>query len=203
LLVAAQYGRAECIQLLLNAGADKEATQIKRATVLLMAAQNGHIKCVELLLNAGADKTATIYDRSTALMAAASNGHLQCTELLLKAGCDVNALNNNGCSALFLAVLNNHVNCVRALVQAGADITIQPDGISLDKIIIKKNYSDEIRAALLVPAQKRRRCEQCGTTTTGQKMKKCGACKTVYYCNRDCQTANWPLHKQVCSAADE
>jgi ankyrin repeat protein len=164
-----------------------------------MAAQNGHADCLQLLPNAGADKEAKTETGSTVLIIAAMDGHLHCIKHLLKAGCDVNALNKNGHSALSVAVGNNHVDCVRALVEAGADITIRVDGESVEDFANKTGNSDELRMVLLLPAKKRRRCEQCGTTTTGQKMMKCSACMTVYYCNRECQTAHWLLHKPVCN----
>jgi ankyrin repeat protein len=169
----------------------------------MLASWLGHAEITALLLNAGADKDAKDEIGYTALCMAAQNDNVKCIELLLKAGCDVNTINKKGGSALFIAVYKNRPNCVRALVQAGADITIEVDGRPLYEYAVDTNNSDDLRAAMLVPAKKRRRCEQCGTTTTGQKMKKCGACKTVYYCNRECQTANWPLHKQVCSASDK
>jgi ankyrin repeat protein len=202
LLAAASSGHTECIELLLDAGSDKEAKQIDGFTPLLMTAQKGYAKCLQLLLNAGADKEATTKRRSTALLIAAQYGHLECIKLLLKAGCNVHALNILGASALVVAVENNHVDCVRTPVQAGADITIEVDRETIEDILKRTNNGDELRTALLSTAKKRRRCEQCGTTTTGQKMLKCGACLTTHYCNRECQTANWPLHKQVCNAED-
>ncbi|KAJ6525299.1 hypothetical protein DFH09DRAFT_174840 [Mycena vulgaris] len=27
---------------------------------------------------------------------------------------------------------------------------------------------------------------------------KCGKCKTITYCNKECQRAHWPVHKQIC-----
>jgi formamidopyrimidine-DNA glycosylase len=132
------------------------------------------------------------------LLAAAQDGHLQCVEYLLKAGADIHTIDKAGDTALSAAVLKNHVDCVRTLVQYGADITIKVDGQSLDDIADDSNNSDELKAALRVPAKKQRRCEQCDTTTTGQ-MLKCGVCKAAYYCDGDCQKANWQLHKQVCS----
>jgi ankyrin repeat protein len=96
---------------------------------------------------------------------------------LLKAGCVVNAISEYGHSALSVAVVTNHVDCVRALVEAGADITIEVNGETIADIADLTNNSDELRTTLLTPEKKRRRCGQCGTTTTGQKMMKCGACK--------------------------
>jgi len=92
----------------------------------------------------------------------------------------------------------NQVDCVRALVWAGVDITIEVKGLTIEDIAKRTNNDDELRTALLLPAKKWRCCAHCGTTFD-KKMKKCGACKTTNYCDRDCQTAHWPLHKQVCS----
>ena len=35
---------------------------------------------------------------------------------------------------------------------------------------------------------------QCGALTT----KECGACNTVFYCSKECQKKDWPLHKESC-----
>ena len=34
-----------------------------------------------------------------------------------------------------------------------------------------------------------------------QQYKKCAACRTVVYCCREHQLANWPAHKAACQAA--
>jgi ankyrin repeat protein len=201
LLMAAQNGHAKCLQLLLNAGADKEATQMSGATALQMAAQFGHANCVQMLLNAGADKDASNDRNTTALLMAVQEGHLKCVECLLKAGCDVNAVNIYGDSALTAAVVNNRVDCVRALVRAGADITIEVYGRTIADLADLTNNSDELRMALLYSEEKQRICEECERMTRG-KMFKCGACRSVYYCNRECQAEHWPLHKLVCNAGE-
>jgi hypothetical protein len=145
-------------------------------------------------------------DGITALIAAADNGHDKCVELLLNAGCDVNALTNQSISALLVAVENAHIDRVRTLVRCGADVTIQWQGKLLDEMADDTSIADELKAALRVPAEKRRRCEHCGTTTSNA-MYKCGVCKstdkTTYYCNDDCQKADWERHKSVCKAVDD
>jgi len=39
-------------------------------------------------------------------------------------------------------------------------------------------------------------CKTCKSTTT--ELKRCKGCDSVYYCNRECQKKNWPLHKKDC-----
>ena len=49
---------------------------------------------------------------------------------------------------------------------------------------------------------KQRFCALCGTSKgkDGADLLKCGQCKLVYYCSKDCQTADWPRHKVGCQA---
>ncbi|WBW70900.1 histone lysine methyltransferase Set6 [Schizosaccharomyces osmophilus] len=39
-----------------------------------------------------------------------------------------------------------------------------------------------------------------GCTSEGQKTQRCTACKTIHYCSKACQKADWPLHKLECKA---
>ena len=41
-----------------------------------------------------------------------------------------------------------------------------------------------------------KKCENCAKTN--EKMKQCGRCNTVYYCNSKCQQENWKMHKPNC-----
>jgi hypothetical protein len=43
------------------------------------------------------------------------------------------------------------------------------------------------------------RCEGCGCKGSAEvRLKKCTACEKVVYCSRECQHADWRLHKVVC-----
>ncbi len=44
------------------------------------------------------------------------------------------------------------------------------------------------------------KCSYCNKQEDGnQPLKKCGACKNVFYCSRECQTKDWSQHKLHCS----
>jgi hypothetical protein len=74
---------------------------------------------------------------------------------------------------------------------------VQFQGASLDEHAVDTSIADELKAALRLPAEKRRRCEQCDTTTS-VRILQCGACRVVYYCNGECQAAHSQQHKLVC-----
>jgi ankyrin repeat protein len=58
LIWAAEMGRADCVRLLLDGGAQKEAADKLRRTALILAASNGHADCLRLLVGNGADQEA-------------------------------------------------------------------------------------------------------------------------------------------------
>jgi len=43
-------------------------------------------------------------------------------------------------------------------------------------------------------------CTYCRSSSP-QTAKICGACKLEPYCSRQCQKADWPIHKQICTTA--
>jgi ankyrin repeat protein len=82
-LHAAAAGRAAAVcRMLLDAGADPNATQAGGYTALHSAAQNGQRELVELLLARGADVNARSDDGTTALGFAERGGHADVAALL-------------------------------------------------------------------------------------------------------------------------
>ncbi|KAI1415915.1 hypothetical protein F5Y13DRAFT_155659 [Hypoxylon sp. FL1857] len=43
-------------------------------------------------------------------------------------------------------------------------------------------------------------CLNCGADDV--ELQKCNRCKTAQYCSKECQRADWSIHKQVCEARD-
>lgn len=69
--------------------------------------------------------------------------------------------------------------------------TVHKTCCSLPCYIKEKNYAKsrkELEVKLI--------CCFCGTVK--EKMSKCKGCLKVYYCNRECQTKHWSLHRPVC-----
>lgn len=89
---AAGSGNFEVVQLLLEAGADKNATKPNGETALHAAAEKGHHEVARVLLEAGANKDAAdMRTASTALHLAARYGHYQVVQRLLEAQANTDA----------------------------------------------------------------------------------------------------------------
>jgi tankyrase len=97
---AAGYGRRECLELLLAAGADKDARDSDGNAPLHRAVAENQAACIALLLRAGADKNAADADGWTPLHRAARWGNLESVRLLLQAGADAAARTSRECDGL-------------------------------------------------------------------------------------------------------
>ena len=102
LIHAAENGNDECVELLINSGAEVDKTDTSARTPLMAAAENGHDRVVELLIKAEADVNDVQWDRDeridtgfTAVMFAEKNGHKGCVKLLVDAGAEVNKTKKN------------------------------------------------------------------------------------------------------------
>jgi len=49
---------------------------------------------------------------------------------------------------------------------------------------------------------KSKSCFQCGAAKKN-KLLRCGSCKRVYFCNKQCQTDGWAAHKKGCKQTRE
>ena len=58
----------------------------------------------------------------------------------------------------------------------------------------EKDHLGELVAKYMEAGKAKPRCIVCDKECTS----KCSKCKEVYYCSKDHQVQNWPLHKQFC-----
>ncbi|CAE7423020.1 unnamed protein product [Symbiodinium sp. CCMP2592] len=122
LIQASTDGHADVVQLLLEAGADKELGDIDGCTPLFVAAQTGHAPVVRLLLEAGAQTEVRDLKGRTALMEASMRGHTPVVQLLLEAGAQKDARDVEGRTAVMEASRNGHASVRQLLVDAGAEL---------------------------------------------------------------------------------
>ena len=94
LLIAAEHGHKEIVELLLKRGAEADARDGEDCTALMAAAAHGHEQVAEMLLRHGAGIHLQDSAGITALMMAAANGHEQVAEMLLRHGAEINFQNS-------------------------------------------------------------------------------------------------------------
>ncbi|XP_023933463.1 ankyrin repeat, SAM and basic leucine zipper domain-containing protein 1 [Lingula anatina] len=122
---AADHGHTQCVQLLLQHGADTMIQDWGGSSPLHWAAGNGRTQCVQLLLEHGADASIEDWEERTPLHLAAEHGHTQCVQLLLQHGADTSIQDCDEMTPLYYAAVRRHTQCVQLLLQHGADTSIQ------------------------------------------------------------------------------
>jgi ankyrin repeat protein len=130
LLAAREPGNSGAVKLLLDGGADPNATNVLGATALMAAAAAGDADSVLLLIDAGADVNAKPEMDAfgfawgggrTPLMWAAFRGDQVLARLLLKRGAKVDEFTAGG-SALTQAAWGGRAEMARLLLEAGAQV---------------------------------------------------------------------------------
>jgi uncharacterized protein len=143
---AAEKNHADIARLLLDAGADIEATTSWGATPLEWAATMGSSSVADLLLSRGAGRFTLIVAAalgrfedvksmagserdavSTALYAAARNGHTEVVEYLLDHGATIDTRGFFGGTGLHWAAINGHRDTVELLIARGASLSLRDE----------------------------------------------------------------------------
>ncbi|XP_053270395.1 ankyrin repeat and SOCS box protein 3 [Pleuronectes platessa] len=121
LFVAAQYGKQECLEILINAGANVNIQAADLATPLLIASQEGHQACVDLLLDHGADPNKACSDNwpQLPIHAAAEFGHIGVLRRLIAVTDRVCDRDDNMVSPLYIAIHSHQSSCVELLLREG------------------------------------------------------------------------------------
>ena len=140
---ASKQGYKDVVELLIYAGAEKEAKTNKGYTALICASKEGKLEVVNALIKAGAEKEAKTNKDWTALICASKQGHLGVVHALIKAGAKIRAATKNQWTALKWASKQGHLGVVNALIEAG--LPLYPP-ISKAELIIQ-DYNNLIAAA--------------------------------------------------------
>jgi cytohesin len=188
---------AEVARLLLARGADaNEASTNGGETPLFMAARYNSVELAQLLLDSGADpKQARADNGSTPLHTAIESGHFEVAWVLLENGADVNAARSDGgATPLAFACQQGHCKVVSLLLNHGAVETAcsMPSGQSVRKL------EDVASSAEMLRLLARKRCAICDKLCS---VHKCGRCRLVLYCSKECQRGHWAQHSPVCTEA--
>nr|WP_257263334.1 ankyrin repeat domain-containing protein [Endozoicomonas sp. ONNA2] len=126
-----------CLELLIGAEPDIDATDNSGNTPLHLAAKRGYSGCVKLLLDAGADIKANNKKKTPLHLATQKKEEFGekekckgCVELLTEAGADIDATDKHGNTPLNNAAASDLFGCGKFLLDAGADIKANLEGES-------------------------------------------------------------------------
>uniref|UniRef100_A0A8C5N144 Euchromatic histone lysine methyltransferase 2 n=1 Tax=Leptobrachium leishanense TaxID=445787 RepID=A0A8C5N144_9ANUR len=123
---AAQKGSLEMIHMLVQAGANFNASDKVLRTPLLEAVVNNHLEIARYLVQCGACVYHQEEDGSTCLHHAAKSGNLEMLCFLLSTGqVNVNAQDNGGWTPIIWAAEHKHIDVIRTLLTRGADVTLK------------------------------------------------------------------------------
>ncbi|HTM10726.1 MAG TPA: ankyrin repeat domain-containing protein [Verrucomicrobiae bacterium] len=115
LMFAAREGHVDIVRLLLDSGADPNATSDNKydgARPLTIAAEHGNVEVIKLLLSRGADVNGRNAHGDTALMYGAQYNHVDVAKVLLNANADTQLVDHDGDTALMIAQRMNHPQMV-------------------------------------------------------------------------------------------
>ena len=127
LLIAAEHGHKELVELLLKRGAEADARDSGGGTALMVAAAKGHERVAEMLLRHGAGISLQDREGGNALMSAAAKGHERVVEMLIQHGAEINLQDSDGHTALMFATRYGHPAVVLRLLRTGADMTLRTE----------------------------------------------------------------------------
>ena len=126
---ACQEGHYQCVDYLIERGADVNSQNIYDQTPLHLASapqfnvSMEHLeKCCEILIQAHAMKESENFAKQTPLHVAAHHGRTPLLKLLLDMGSNIDAADCIGDTALHLAVSHGQIACVQALLDKGPNI---------------------------------------------------------------------------------
>ena len=119
-LQCTRCGDVECMEFLIQKGADVNKAHETGDTPLICAAEEGNDECMGVLIDEGADVNHTNDFGYSALWHAVFKGHSKCTQLLIEAGADVNG--KKDCEPIMAAAFTGSFECMEILIKAGADV---------------------------------------------------------------------------------
>ncbi|XP_077084826.1 uveal autoantigen with coiled-coil domains and ankyrin repeats protein isoform X1 [Siphateles boraxobius] len=123
--LAASRGHLDCLNLILNHGADITATDATGKNALHLAARNAQSLCVQKLLQHNCPVGNVDLQGRTALHDAVMAGCSSSVKLLCDSGASVNATDFDGRTPLVLATQMCHPHICQLLLERGSDITVR------------------------------------------------------------------------------
>ena len=202
--LASVEGQASCLKVLLAAGSDVDDTNSDGMTPLIMATERGHKSCIQVLLEAGANVNNRGNEGMAALHWAVGCDDEDCLKMLLAVkGVDVNAQDSKGFTPKSLATSRGCNRLVKLLSAVAKEE--RTDTKMGGRAPASASASPSFSSSLKKPQM----CAGCGLSrlenSTAPRLHLCTGCRSVAYCNADCQLKHWKTggHKEVCGQRNE
>eukprot|EP00802_Teleaulax_amphioxeia_P003760 Tamp_03763.p1 GENE.Tamp_03763~~Tamp_03763.p1 ORF type:complete len:1127 (-),score=261.01 Tamp_03763:195-3440(-) len=136
LMTAAEYGRDQCLELLIHHNADVDKFRdTDQVTALFLAAKGGHAGCVRVLHERGDPRNVLRCAdyKHHALSAAVQHGFVDCVRVLCQGNshappltrAEVDTPGAAGYTALCWAIKNRHLQCIDVLVEAKCSVDLK------------------------------------------------------------------------------
>ena len=120
---ACQHGHPNCVQMLIDHGADVNARTNKARTPVFNAARFGNASCLRKLLKAGGNVDMPNLYEQTPTFVAAEEGRTECLQLLIDAKADINKPDFAGRTPVFISCVADMPESLEVLVKASANLT--------------------------------------------------------------------------------
>ena len=151
LMIACRKGNEEAIDVLLDAGADRNIADNKGATWIHHAVDGTcSNETLQTIINHGAAVNARNNDHGTALMIACRKGNIEAINVLLNAGADPNIADGEYCTCIHLAVYKGYnKDVLEAMIEHDADVNAaNKDSITSLMIACQKGNIEAINVLL-------------------------------------------------------
>lgn len=122
IILAAKLGFTECVQCLLDAGADQNYINRASFTPLMTATQHNKIQTVQLLLEHKCDPNLISGFHLTPLHIAVLHGYSDIVDILIEHGASVHSRDFEGNTPLILSSRKGYYAIMKALLNAGCDV---------------------------------------------------------------------------------
>ncbi|KAG8449090.1 hypothetical protein GDO86_015952 [Hymenochirus boettgeri] len=149
LCITVVKGRLECLQFLLQSGAEPDIANKSRETPLYKACERKNAEAVKSLVEYGADVNHRCNRGWTALHEAVARNALDIIDILVKAGAKIETKNCYGITPLFVAAQSGQLEALRYIVKCEADINTQANDSASALFEACKNGHDDIVEFLL------------------------------------------------------
>ncbi|RMG67284.1 MAG: ankyrin repeat domain-containing protein [Bacteroidetes bacterium] len=125
LVYAVESGNRECLNILIGAGMDVNATNERGTPALSRAVEKENLPVIRILMEAGANVNATDPRGRTPLMKAIESGNNHVFDFILDQEPELESSDDLGETALFKAVREGNTTMARKLIQAGSEVELR------------------------------------------------------------------------------